>query len=51
VVVITANHDAALKAHIREAGFECLLKPLKPLRLRLLLGTLLEAQRPRRSAR
>jgi len=51
VVVITANHDAALKAHIREAGFECLLKPLKPLRLRLLLGALLEAQRPRRSAR
>ncbi|MFP4137860.1 MAG: hybrid sensor histidine kinase/response regulator [Halomonas sp.] len=41
VVVITANHDAALKARIREAGFECLLKPLKPLRLRLLLGALL----------
>lgn len=51
VVVITANHDAALKARIREAGYACLHKPLKPLRLRVLLGTLLEAQRPRRAAR
>lgn len=51
VVVITANHDAALKAHIREEGYACLHKPLKPLRLRVLLGNLLEAQRPRRSAR
>ena len=41
VLVITANHDAALKARIREAGFVCLLKPLKPLRLRMLLGALL----------
>ena len=43
VVVITANHDAALKARARRAGHDCLLKPLKPLRLRMLLTTLLEA--------
>lgn len=43
VVVITANHDAGLKARARRAGHDCLLKPLKPLRLRMLLTTLLEA--------
>ncbi|EWH02691.1 response regulator [Halomonas sp. BC04] len=37
VVVITANHDAALKARARQLGHECLLKPLKPLRLKMLL--------------
>ncbi|AMD00889.1 hybrid sensor histidine kinase/response regulator [Halomonas chromatireducens] len=37
VVVITANHDAALKARARELGHECLLKPLKPLRLKMIL--------------
>ncbi len=41
-VVITANHEAALKRAAREAGMHCLLKPLKPLRLKMLLGTLLE---------
>lgn len=41
VVLITANHDAALKARARHAGHDCLLKPLKPLRLRMLLTTLL----------
>lgn len=40
-VVITANHEAAIKRATREAGMHCLLKPLKPLRLRMLLGTLL----------
>ncbi|PMR73258.1 hybrid sensor histidine kinase/response regulator [Billgrantia endophytica] len=37
VLVITANHDAALKGRAREQGFGCLLKPLKPLRLRMAL--------------
>ncbi len=37
VVLITANHDAAVKARARRQGFDCLLKPLKPLRLRMLL--------------
>ncbi len=41
-VVITANHEASLKRAAREAGMHCLLKPLKPLRLKMLLGTLLE---------
>ncbi|WAM51364.1 hybrid sensor histidine kinase/response regulator [Vreelandella venusta] len=41
-VVITANHEATLKRATREAGMHCLLKPLKPLRLKMLLGTLLE---------
>ena len=40
-VVITANHEAEIKRATREAGMHCLLKPLKPLRLRMLLGTLL----------
>jgi len=51
VVVITANHDAALKSRIRQAGYHCLLKPIKPLRLRLLLTSLLGPQSERRSAR
>ncbi|MFC0467978.1 NahK/ErcS family hybrid sensor histidine kinase/response regulator [Halomonas alkalicola] len=51
VVVITANHDAALKARIRQAGYDCLLKPVKPLRLRLLLTSLLGRQPERRLAR
>ncbi|RUR26676.1 response regulator [Vreelandella andesensis] len=42
-VVITANHEAALKRATREAGMHCLLKPLKPLRLKMLLGALLES--------
>lgn len=37
VVLITANHDAGLKGRARREGFDCLLKPLKPLRLRMLL--------------
>ncbi|SDL35776.1 Signal transduction histidine kinase [Franzmannia pantelleriensis] len=37
VVVITANHDATLKALARERGYRCLLKPLKPLRLKMAL--------------
>ncbi|MEA2117018.1 hybrid sensor histidine kinase/response regulator [Halovibrio sp. HP20-50] len=36
-VVITANHEAEIKRATREAGMHCLLKPLKPLRLRMLL--------------
>lgn len=42
VVVITANHDAVLKRHVRELDMSSLLKPLKPLRLRMLLTSLLE---------
>ncbi|SDN79055.1 hybrid sensor histidine kinase/response regulator [Vreelandella arcis] len=40
-VVITANHDAVLSRAAREAGMHCLLKPLKPMRLRMLLVSLL----------
>jgi len=40
-VVITANHEAEIKRATREAGMHCLLKPLKPLRLRMLLSSLL----------
>ncbi|PKG48632.1 MULTISPECIES: hybrid sensor histidine kinase/response regulator [Halomonadaceae] len=40
-VVITANHEAEIKRATREAGMHCLLKPLKPLRLRMLLASLL----------
>ncbi|MGM0825515.1 MAG: ATP-binding response regulator [Pseudomonadota bacterium] len=43
-VVITANHDAALSRAAREAGMHCLLKPLKPMRLRMLLVSLLTPQ-------
>lgn len=41
VVVITANHDAVLTSRARALGYGCLLKPLKPLRLRMMLTTLL----------
>ncbi|WP_240036461.1 hybrid sensor histidine kinase/response regulator [Halomonas urmiana] len=37
VVVITANHDASIKSLTRQRGYGCLLKPLKPLRLRMQL--------------
>ena len=37
VLVITANHDATIKALTRQRGYGCLLKPLKPLRLRMAL--------------
>ena len=37
VVVITANHDAAIKSLTRQRGYGCLLKPVKPLRLRMQL--------------
>jgi len=40
-VIITANHDAEISRQTREAGMHCLLKPLKPLRLRMLLTALL----------
>lgn len=43
-VVITANHDAQLSRAAREAGMYCLLKPLKPMRLRMLLVSLLTPQ-------
>lgn len=36
-ILITASHDAALKARARREGLDCLLKPLKPLRLRMVL--------------
>lgn len=42
-VVITANHEASVKRATRQAGMHCLLKPLKPLRLKMLLGTLLDS--------
>lgn len=42
VVVITANHDAAIKSLARQLGYGCLLKPLKPLRLRMKLVALLD---------
>ncbi|APE32466.1 hybrid sensor histidine kinase/response regulator [Halomonas aestuarii] len=42
VVVITANHDAAIKSLTRQQGYGCLLKPLKPLRLRMQLIALQE---------
>lgn len=41
VLMVTANHDAALKARIRERGYACLLKPVKPLRLKMQLVSLL----------
>lgn len=41
VVVITANHDAAVMAEARRRGHDCLRKPVKPLRLRMLLTSLL----------
>ncbi len=41
VLMVTANHDAALKARIRERGYAYLLKPVKPLRLKMLLVSLL----------
>ncbi|SDJ72653.1 hybrid sensor histidine kinase/response regulator [Billgrantia gudaonensis] len=44
VVVVTANHDAGVTAEARRRGYDCLLKPVKPLRLRMLLTSLL-AQR------
>jgi two-component system, sensor histidine kinase len=37
VILITANHDAEVKARARREGLDCLLKPLKPLRLRMVL--------------
>jgi len=42
VLVITANHDAALKHSARMRGFGWLLKPVKPLRLKMQLLSLLE---------
>ncbi len=42
VVVITANHDAGIKSLARQLGYGCLLKPLKPLRLRMKLVALLD---------
>ncbi len=41
VMVITANHDATIKGHTRQLGYGYLLKPLKPLRLRMALVALL----------
>ncbi|GHC17668.1 Signal transduction histidine kinase [Aidingimonas halophila] len=42
VLVITANHDAELKRRARDLGFTCLLKPVKPLRLKMLLVNMLD---------
>ncbi|SDK90130.1 Signal transduction histidine kinase [Modicisalibacter muralis] len=42
VLVITANHDATLKRRARMLGFGWLLKPVKPLRLKMQLLSLLE---------
>ncbi|XKE47534.1 hybrid sensor histidine kinase/response regulator [Halomonas organivorans] len=44
VVVVTANHEGGLKQRVRERGYGCLLKPVKPLRLRMLLIGLLEGR-------
>ncbi|MDR5865480.1 ATP-binding response regulator [Halomonas koreensis] len=44
VVMITANHQAELKRRARERGYDCLLKPVKPLRLRMLLANRRDAQ-------
>lgn len=41
VVVITASHEASIKSLTRQLGYGCLLKPLKPLRLRMALVDLL----------
>lgn len=46
VLVITANHDATLTRHARSLGYGCLLKPVKPLRLKMQLVTLLERASP-----
>ncbi|WP_246131682.1 hybrid sensor histidine kinase/response regulator [Pistricoccus aurantiacus] len=46
-VLITANHEATIKRRARARGYGCLLKPLKPLRLRMTLTALLKAS-PRR---
>ncbi|MGC3874551.1 hybrid sensor histidine kinase/response regulator [Halomonas sp. GXIMD04776] len=43
VILITANHDVMLKQRARELGYGCLLKPLKPLRLKMELMRLCEA--------
>jgi two-component system, sensor histidine kinase len=40
-MLITANHDAEIKRRCRERGFPCVLKPVKPLRLRQALIHLL----------
>jgi len=41
VVIITANHSEALKVEVNKAGFELLLKPVKPIKLRQLINRLL----------
>lgn len=41
VMVITANHDATIKARTRQLGYGYLLKPLKPLRLRMAMVAML----------
>ncbi len=43
VVVITANHDGELKQRVRARGYDCLIKPVKPLRLRMLIANRREA--------
>ena len=40
VILITANHEAELKRETRKRGFGYLLKPVKPLRLRMQLSAL-----------
>lgn len=42
VVVITANHEASIRSLTRRLGYGCLLKPVKPLRLRMQLVALRE---------
>jgi len=42
VLVITANHDARLQARLREAGYGCLHKPVRPLRLKMQVLALLD---------
>ena len=41
VVIITANHSETLKAEVKEAGYDLLLKPVKPIKLRQLMNRLL----------
>ncbi len=47
VLVITANHDADLKRQARDLGYACLLKPVKPLRLKMLLLNMLDSTQGR----
>ncbi|TFH86313.1 PAS domain S-box protein [Billgrantia azerbaijanica] len=44
VMAITANHSLELKQRMRELGYSLLLKPVKPLKLRMTLSRLVEGR-------